>query len=154
VAILAALGATALAVGCGSESHPNDPRPPLAAEVTVNVTESTVQAEPTVVGVSNSNNANLSGNEGKEPAANPKEPLIVNFTIVNSTSTNTTIEIRGSGGIDKESGPLVPRGNTVFKVSLPTGHYKLEANDLPGATPAPFEVGAKRVSSQNDLLLP
>ena len=154
MAILAALGATALVIGCGPESHPNDPRPPLAAEVTVNVTDSTVQAEPTAVGVKSSNDASLSGNTVKEPNADSKAPLTVNFTIVNSTNTNTHIDLRGPGGFEKSSGLLVPHGNGLFKVALPTGHYTLEAADLPAAKPAPFEVGSKRVSSQNDLLLP
>jgi hypothetical protein len=154
VAILAVLGAAALAAGCGPESHPNDPRPPLAAEVTVNVTDQTIQVDPAAVGVKGSNSAPLAGNEGKEPEADPKSPLVVNFTIVNSTNTDTTVEVKGPGGFDKTSGPLVARGNTVFKLALENGHYTLEAADLPAAKPAPFFVGRKRVSSQNDLLLP
>jgi FtsP/CotA-like multicopper oxidase with cupredoxin domain len=153
VAILAAIGALALAAGCGSESHPNQPRPPLAAEVTVNITDSTISAEPATVGIKSSNDANLTGNQGKQPNADPKAPLVVNFTIVNSTNTDTTLEIHG-GGLRKSSGLLVARGNNVFKIELPTGHYTLEAADLPAATPAPFTVGTKRISSQNDLLLP
>lgn len=153
MAILAATGVLALAAGCGSESHPNDPRPPLAAEVTVSITDNTISAEPGAVGVKSENDANLTGNQEKQPNADPKEPLVVNFTIVNTTDTDTTLEIHG-GGLRKSSGPLVARGNNVYKVALPTGDYTLEAADLPGATPAQFTVGKKRISSQNDLLLP
>ena len=154
MAILAAIGALALAAGCGSESHPNDPRPPIAAEVTASITDSTISAEPGAVGVKSENDANLTGNQGdKEPEADPNAPLVVNFTIINTTDTDTTLEIHG-GGLRKSSGPVVARGNNVYKVALPTGHYTLEAADLPGAAPAQFEVGKKRVSSQNDLLLP
>jgi hypothetical protein len=153
VAILAAIGALALAAGCGPESHPNDPRPPLAAEVTVNITDQTVAAEPGEVGTRSENDANLTGNQGKQPEADPDAPLVVNFTIVNTTDTDTHLDIRG-GGLNKTSGPLVARGNGIFKIALPTGHYTIEAADLPGAEPAPFTVGTKRVSSQNDLLLP
>ncbi len=153
MAILAALGATALVAGCGTQSHPNDPRPPLPIEVSVIITDKAVQAEPAAAGVKSTNGAALSGNRGKEPAANPNQPQIVNFTITNSTRTKTTIEIRGPGGT-KTSGPLVPSGNTVFKVALESGHYKLQATDLPGAKAAAFLVGPKRVSAQNDLSLP
>lgn len=153
MAILAAIGALALAAGCGSESHPNKPRPPLAAEVTVSITDNTISAQPGAVGVKSQNDANLTGNQGKQPNADPDAPLIVNFTIVNTTDTDTTLEIHG-GGLRKSSGPLVARGNNVFKIALPTGRYRLEAADLPGATPAQFTVGKKRISSQNDLLLP
>ena len=154
MAILAALGAVALVAGCGPESHPNDPRPPLAAEITVSVTDQAVEAEPPAAGVQGSNGAALSGNQGKNPESDPKAPLIVNFTIVNTTTTDTTIDFHGPGGFEKSSGPVVATGNTVYKVGMPTGHYTLEAADLPAAKPAPFTVGPKRVSSQNDLLLP
>ena len=153
MAILAAIGALALAAGCGTDSHPNDPRPPIAAEVTVSITDSTISAEPGAVGVKSANDANLTGNQDKEPSADPNAPLTVNFTIVNTTDTDTTLEIHG-GGLRKSSGPLVATGNGTFKIAMPTGHYTLEAADLPGATPAQFTVGKKRVSSQNDLLLP
>ena len=153
MAILAALGATALVAGCGTQSHPNDPRPPLAAEVSVIITDRAVQAEPAAVGVKSSNGAALNGNQGKEPADNPNQPQIVNFTITNSTTTKTAIEIRGPGG-EKTSGPIVASGNTIFKVALDSGHYKLEAADVPEAKAAPFLVGPKRVSAQNDLSLP
>jgi hypothetical protein len=157
-AILAALGALVLAAGCGPESHPNDPRPPLAAEVTANVTNDSVQAQPAEVGVKGQNTAPLTQNDVKDnvkqPKADPKTPLVVNFTISNTTATDTTLEIHGPSGFQKRSGPVVAQGNNVFKVALPNGHYTLEAADLPGATPAKFYVGPLRVSSQNDLLLP
>ncbi len=153
MAILAAIGALALPAGCGTESHPNDPRPPLATEVTVSITDSTISAQPTAVGLKSANDANLSGNQQKQPEADPNAPLVVNFTIVNTTDTDTRLDIRG-GGLRKSSGPLVAGGNGVYKIAMPTGHYTLEAADLPSAKSAQFTVGTKRVSSQNDLLLP
>jgi hypothetical protein len=157
-AILATLGVFAvglLGAGCGTTSHPNDPRPPLAAEVTLNVTDSAVQAEPAAVGVkggAGGQSLNQNANT-KEPSANDKD-LIVIFTTSNTTTTNTTLEIHGPGGTVNRSGPIVAGGNDVYKVALPTGHYTLEAADLPGAKAAPFYIGPARVSSQNDLLLP
>lgn len=152
MAILAAIGALALAAGCGPESHPNDPRPPVATEVSVSITDSTISAQPGAVGLKSKNDANLTGNQEKQPEADPNAPLVVNFTIVNTTDTDTRLDIRG-GGLRKSSGPLVARGNGIYKIAMPTGHYTLEAADLPSAA-AQFTVGTKRVSSQNDLLLP
>jgi hypothetical protein len=156
-AILAAAGVLAvglLGAGCGTESHPNDPRPPLAVEVTINITDHAVQAQPAEVGVKHANTGGLGQNQVKEPKADAKSPLVVTFTTSNTTTTDTTLEIHGPGGVEKRSGLIVASGNNVFKVGLPNGHYTLEAADLPGATPASFYVGAARVSSQNDLLLP
>ena len=155
-AILGASLAVALvAAGCGAESHPNDPRPPLAAEVTVNITDSGVQAQPGAVGVQKSNGESIDQNQGqKQPKADPKSPLTVNFTASNTTNIDTTLEIHGPGGFEKRSGPLVAQGNGSYKVGLPNGHYTLEAADIPSAKPASFFVGPGRVSAQNDLLLP
>jgi hypothetical protein len=154
-AILAAVGALSLGLvggGCGSASHPNDPRPPLPAEVSVNITDRAVQAQPAAVGVKGSNTGAISQNVGKEPRANAKEPLVVTFTTSNTTAADTTLEIHGP--VDKRSGPIVAEGTNVLKVALPNGRYTLEAADLPGAKPARFYVGPVRVSSQNELLLP
>lgn len=143
------VGALAI-TGCGATSHPNDPRPPLAAEVTVNITGGAVQAQPAAVGVKARSAMTQDG--VKEPSADRKAPLVVNFTTSNTTATDTSLEIHGP--VDRESGPIVAEGNGVFKVALPNGHYTLEAADLARAKPAPFYVGPERVSSQNDLLLP
>jgi hypothetical protein len=154
-AILAAAGGLwlgLLGTGCGAESHPNNPRPPVPVEVTVNITDRAVQAQPAAVGVKRSNAGALAQNVGKEQGANAKEPLVVNFTTSNTTATDTTLEIHGP--VDKRSGPIVAEGNNVLKVALPSGRYRLEAADLPGAKQAPFYVGPARVSSQNELLLP
>jgi hypothetical protein len=156
-AIPAALGALAVGLlgsGCGSESHPNDPRPPIAAGVTVNISESSISAQPARVGIRSSSTSPLTQDDGSEPEADPKAPLIVNFTTSNTTLTDTTLEIHGPGGFEKRSGPVVAMGTNAFKVGLPNGHYTLEAADLPGAKPAPFFVGSARVSAQNDLELP
>jgi hypothetical protein len=149
--VLAAALATA---GCGPESHPNDPRPALAAEVTVNITGDAVQMQPSSVGVKGNTGAPVSSNEDvKEPENSSKEPLVVIFTASNTTTTDTALEIRGRG-IDKRSGPIVGNGNTSYKVALLTGEYQVEAADIPAAEPATLKVGPVRVSSQNDLLLP
>jgi len=158
LAIPAALGVLAagiLGAGCGTETHVNDPRPPITAEVSVSITDSTISAQPGKVGVEPSTKASLNQNAGTDqPEADRKAPLVVNFTAINTTTTDTTLEIRGAGGFEKRSGPIVANGNTAFKVGLPNGNYTLEAADLPGSEPASFFVGSERASAQNDLLLP
>jgi hypothetical protein len=156
-AILAGAGALVAALviaGCGPESHPNDPRPALAAEITLNITSDAVQVQPDRVGVKSDEGAPLSSNEGvKQPENSSKQPMVVIFTASNTTATDTALEIRGKG-TDERSGPIVANGNTSYKVALPTGDYRIEAADIPAAKPASFTVGPLRVSSQNDLLLP
>ena len=121
----------------------------------MNLTDASVQAQPSKVGVSSEESAPLTENKGtKAPEADAKAPLVVSFTISNTTNTDTVLEIHGSGGFEKRSGNVVAQGPATYKVGLPTGHYSLSAADLPGAKPASLEVGPKRVSSQNDLLLP
>jgi hypothetical protein len=154
-AILALVGTASLALpfaACGTESHPNDPRPPLAAEVTVNITDTTLDVSPSKVGFGKSNSAALSQNDIDEPQSNRKAPLVVRFTSSNTTTADTVLEI--SGPVDERSGPILAGSNNVFKAALPNGTYSLEAADIPGAPPARFKVGPSRVSSQNDLLLP
>jgi hypothetical protein len=157
LAIPAALGVLAVGIlgaGCGTDTHANDPRPPVTAEVSVSITDTSISAQPGKVGVEPSTRASLNQNEGEDqPEADRKAPLVVNFTAINMTTTDTTLEIRGAGGFEKRSGPIVARGNTAFKVGLPNGNYTLEAADL-GAKPASFFVGSDRASAQNDLLLP
>jgi hypothetical protein len=120
----------------------------------VSISDSSISVHPARVGVRISSTSPLTQNDGSEPEADPKAPLVVNFTTSNTTATDTTLEIRGPGGFEKRSGPVVARGTNAFKVGLPNGHYTLEAADLPGAKPAPFFVGFARVSSQNELQLP
>jgi hypothetical protein len=150
-AILAGFGILAaglIGAGCGAQSHTNNPRPPITAGVAVNITDRAVQAQPAAVGVKHAKAA------VSEPSANPKAPLVVRFTTSNTTTTDTSLEIHGPGGLLKRSGPIVGEGNNAFKVGLPSGHYTLEAGGLPGAKPASFYVGPARVSTQNELLLP
>jgi hypothetical protein len=149
-----ALAAAAAAVGCGPETHANDPRPALPIEVSVNVTDHAVQVQPNEIGTRGDVSTQIGQNEGvKEPEGKSNEPAVVVFTSVNSTQTDTALEISG-GREGLRSGPIVAGGNNSYKVALPTGDYSIEAADIPAAKPAKFTVGPLRVSSQNELLLP
>lgn len=149
---IACLIAALAIVGCGKESHPNDPRPAIASEVTVAISDGDVSAQPSVIGVAGSNQ-NISQNDGEGGAGISSDtPVIVSFTVANLTTTKTALQIDGPRGFT--SNGFLPNANGNFKVSLPTGLYRISATDIPSAAPATFEVGSDRVSSSNDLLLP
>lgn len=150
-AIICLIGALVV-VGCGKESHPNDPRPPVPTAVTVAISEGGVSASPARVGVAGSG-SNISQNEGEtEPSIPSSTPLLVSFTVANLTGTDTELEIVGPKPYTSTT--ILGNGTGAFKRALPTGLYRIRAVGLPQARPATFAVGPVRVSSSNDLLLP
>jgi hypothetical protein len=154
-ALACTTAALALALAaCGAEEHANDPRPPIATEVTVSISEKKVSVQPGRVGVADEDSSQpISQNENvKNANIGSSTPLNVVFTIANLTTTDSHLEI--SGPKDDTSPPIVANGTTRYEVALPTGDYLVSAADIPGAFAAHFSVGPDRVSSQNDLLLP
>jgi hypothetical protein len=131
VALLTGLSAlAATAAGCGSEDHPNEPRPPSPIEVTARVDEREVTVAPNSFGAG-----------------------IVNFTI--SNQSGDTVELTFDGErLRTASNPIQPNGVGTFKVDLDEGEYEVSAGDQSDATPQTLRVGAERASSQNQLLLP
>lgn len=150
-AIACLIGALAIA-GCGRQSHPNDPRPALADEVTVAISDRDVSVQPSEVGTSESSQATSQNAGQTEPRISSDVPVIVAFTVANLTTTKTEIKIQGPK--DYTSNALIPNGSGTFKASLPTGQYTVSATGIPGSSAAQFTVGPDRTSTQNDLLLP
>jgi hypothetical protein len=149
---LGALSILALAA-CGSEEHENAPRPPLAIEVTVSISEEAVNLSPDEIGQGSGNVQRLSQNEAvRQPEIKEDIPQTVNFTISNTTGFDTALEIDGPQRL--RSGPIVANGTAEYKVDLPTGQYLVAAADIPGAAAADLSIGPKRYSSSKDLLLP
>lgn len=150
-AIACLVGALAVA-GCGKQTHPNDPRPAIATEVTVAISDGDVSVAPAKVGVLGSDQS-ISQNQGqKETRIGSDVPLIVSFTVANLTGSETTLKI--SGPKDVSSNTFIPNGTGNFKASLPTGAYTVRATGLPGSQPDRFVVGPDRRGSSNELLLP
>jgi len=152
-----AIGALAVALSlaaCGAEEHANDPRPPIATEVTVSISDDQVSAQPAVVGRAgkDSSQAVSQNADVENPSIDSSTELSVVFTVANLTDTDSRLEIKGPK--DDSSTLIVGNGTTRYEVALPTGEYLISAADIPGATAARFTVGPDRVSSQNDLLLP
>jgi len=150
-----ALGALCLLAlaSCGAEEHENDPRPALPIEITVSISEKSVDVSPASVGFSGGDQQHLTQNE-KTPSQEIDRdvPQTVNFTISNTTTFDTALDIQGPQ--KRSSGPVVANGTAEFKVDLPTGDYTIGAADIPGATAAELRVGPKRYSSSSELLLP
>ena len=157
-ALAITLGAIAFGLplaGCGAEDHPNDPRPPTAIEVSVNISDKALTVSPSRIAYAGSGGQNISQNENEPEPTLRDGPQTVNFTVSNTTGFDTELEVEGAGARGTESGPpIVANGVGTFKVALETGDYLLSAADIPAATAARFSVGPDRVSSQNDLLLP
>jgi hypothetical protein len=138
--------------GCGSEDHPNTPRPPVAPEVTGSISEQSIRLEPATVAVGESSTTDISQNQGvSQPDSEAKDPLVVAFTVANTSESRTRLHF--SGPSTQDSIPIAGNGTAHFKLALQTGAYTVSALGLDSRS-ASFEVGAARVSAQNDLLLP
>jgi hypothetical protein len=150
--VLPALALALFASGCGAEDHPNNPRPPLAVEVTVSIADSSLSVEPRAVGFGNSDQP-MSQNRGEPQAElDSSRPMTVSFTVSNLTDYDTPLQIEGP--TTETTNKVTANGTGQFKVDLPTGEYFIYAAEVPGTPQTSFSIGPKRPSSQNDLLLP
>ena len=150
--VLPVLALAFFAAGCGSEDHPNDPRPPLAVEVTVSISENRISVEPGTVGFGDSDQPMSQNRDEPQAQLDSSRPLTVSFTVSNLTSYDTPLRIEGP--MTETTNKVVAGSANSFKVELPTGEYSISAAEVPGTPEAPFSIGPKRPSSQNDLLLP
>jgi hypothetical protein len=131
VVVVLALGV----VACGAEpDYANEPRPPAPISVTAAIDTTRIRVSPPTFG------------------GGP-----VTFIISNQSGAEqkVTFESDGStnGGIRRATGTIQPRSTANLKVDAPEGTYTLSASG-DNVAPATIEVGERRPSSQNDLLLP
>jgi hypothetical protein len=129
-ALLAAtLALAALVVaGCGRDDHENEPRPPVAAEVSVELGQDEVVVSPSEFG------------------AGP-----TNFTIANLGDRDVVLAIDGPTVAQSDEVP--PGGTASLKTELVSGDYRASAEGG-DAAPFNFQVGPERPSAQDELLLP
>jgi hypothetical protein len=115
-------------VGCGRDDFENDPRPPIALEVSVQLGPEGVTVSPGEFGAG-----------------------LTNFTVVNLSGHPASFTFDGptSDGTDE----IPDNGSTVLKAELDQGDYEASA-DGTDTEPFDFTVGPERDSAQNDLLLP
>jgi hypothetical protein len=129
------LGAALLALplaaaGCGSDDHPNEPRPPSPIEVTANIVNNEVEVAPAEFGAG-----------------------LVNLTISNQSDHVASLTIEGDK-LNTSSDSIQPSAVGVFKVNFPEGEYEVTAGPESDARATLVKVGPERPSSQNQLLLP
>jgi hypothetical protein len=128
-------GLLALAFGgCGdAETRASAERPPAPINIGAAITNEAVNVSPRRFG------------------AGP-----VNLIITNQTQAAQQITFEsagGGGGFTQQTGPINPSGTAILKADVPSGVavVRVAGNGIKAAT---VRVGAKRPSSQNDLLQP
>ena len=135
---------------CGSESHENEPRPPLAQVVSVAVTPDTIEVSPELASVPGKRPVNIAQNADTPlNQANPEAGSVIQFAIANLTSEDTELVLEGPA---EASTPLTPNGSGSFNQALPNGIYRLSSPA--SSDTVRFAVGPSRVSSNADLLTP
>jgi hypothetical protein len=131
VVVVLALGV----VACGAESdYANKPRPPAPISVTAAIDKTRIRISPRTFGGG---------------------PVVFIISNQSGAEQKVTFESDGSenGGIRRATGAIEPRSTANLKVDAPEGTYTLSASGG-NVAPATIEVGKRRPSSQNDLLLP
>ena len=133
VVVVLALGV----VSCGAESdYANKPRPPAPISVTAAIDKTRIRVSPPTFG------------------GGPVTFIISNQSGAEQKVTFESDELGAeTGGIRRATGTIEPRSTANLKVDAREGTYTLSASGG-NVAPATIEVGARRRSSQNDLLLP
>lgn len=134
-AALAALLAAAAVAGCGDdEDYKNEPRPPRTIVLTASISEDEVNVSPARFG------------------AGP-----VNLIITNLTRSAQRVTFRsnagGAGAFEQTTGPINPGDAATVEADVPEGSATVRVG-ASGIKAATVEVGPKRKSSQDELLLP
>ncbi|HEY5815117.1 MAG TPA: hypothetical protein VIS95_02125 [Solirubrobacterales bacterium] len=140
--------------GCGAEEHANEPRLQPPTRVSVAITEDAITVQPRRIAVGPEPTQQIPQNvHAEQPVVRSKAPLNVVLVAANLTDVDSRLELRGAGK-DLPSEPLYANSNGSMQAILPTGVYRIEAADIPGAGTAKLVVGPYRTSSENDVLLP
>ncbi len=154
LAAVAASAAALTAVGCGAESHPNEPRPQSPTRVSVTISENGVLVTPKRIAFGPERTQQIPQNQNHEqPPIKTKKPLNVVFVIANQTDRVALVEVR-SGTTLLSSEKIPPQSPSTFATALKTADYNVAAAGIPGEPTAKLAVGPVRTSSENDVLLP
>jgi hypothetical protein len=122
--------AVLLLAGCGDEDFTNEPpRAAAAINVAARIDQQEVVVSPDRFGAGT-----------------------VNFTAANFSDSPVTFTL--SGPKDVATDEIAPGAAGDLKVELPEGSYEASAGDGASAQPATVQVGPKRPSSKDQLLLP
>ena len=115
-------------VGCGRNDFNNDPRPPVALEVSVKIAPDGVAVSPKEFGAG-----------------------LANITVANLTNQRGSLAIHGP--VTADSPEIGPGDADTVKVDMKSGSYEASVDGI-SVRPYSFTVGPERPSGQNDLLLP
>jgi hypothetical protein len=148
------IGALALAAtGCGAESHPNEPRPQVALQVSVAIGPRAIDVQPPAIAIDAAPTQQIPQNQNHpQPPIRTRAPATVRIVATNLTDTDTRLEIRGPRSLS--SGPIPAKSPGTVLTDLPAGTYVIGARGIPGARIGKLVVGPYRASSENDVLLP
>ena len=136
-ALLALCTAGMALAGCGEDDFENEPRPPVARQLTGVITEEKVTVSPNELGGG---------------------PVVV--TISNQTEVAHTVTLESSdGGTTREqAGPINPLDTGTIQITLDQGDYTVKAGSERAVAreiaPAVLRIGADRKSGSDELLLP
>jgi len=117
-----------LAIGCGAEDFPNEPRPPATVELSAKVDDRKVVVVPNEIGAG-----------------------LATFTISNQSDDAVELDFDGPNRAQTDEIPAGGVGQ--IQLELASGEYSIEPS-VPTISAATMKVGPRRPSAQNDLLLP
>lgn len=120
--------AAVLAAGCGAEDHPNEPRPPVPAELSAKVDDRKVVVVPDRIGAG-----------------------LAVVTVSNQSADDVQVAFDGPTDAKSDEIPAGSVGQVQFE--LETGEYRIDAG-VPTISSGTMSVGPERPSAQNELLLP
>ncbi len=142
------------AVGCGAQSHPNEPRPKGPSRVSVTITPRAITVQPARIAFGPERTQQIPQNQNHPQPRIPSDtgPLTVVMVAANQTTSDVKLELRGPRDDSSETIPANSPGTT--QSDLPTGTYVVAASGVPGARPGKLVVGPYRASSENDVLTP
>jgi hypothetical protein len=115
---------------CGESDNRNANRPPVPINISVQLGPKKVTASPQKFG------------------AGP-----ITLLVANQSGASQSLTIDGPR-LRQSLGPINPEDTATLKVSVDPGQYTLAVDEASGVRPGRLNVGPKRPSAQNTLLLP
>jgi hypothetical protein len=131
------MGAMGALAGCGGSDFENDPRPPVAIELTGVIQARGVSVSPAKVGAG---------------------PILITISNQTGEAHTVTLESSGDSSVDEQVGPIAPQDTATIQKTVAPGPYQVRAGSAAAVKkpipPAELTVGPKRVSSSDKVLLP
>lgn|SRR5262245_49513096 len=128
--VLASASLVLAATSCGGSDNRNANRPPVPINISVQLGTQKVTASPAKFG------------------AGP-----ITMLVANQSGASQSLTIDGPR-LRQSVGPINPEDTATLKVDVDPGTYTLAVDPSAGLTPGRLNVGPKRPSGQNTLLLP